>query len=126
MWIGRSQTLQSFYRHLKQAGFSASRDTVRDYVSWAIDSGLFYLVPLYSDSVKEQERNYKKVYAIDWALANKNSSTWDGSLSSAFENLVFIHLHQYFHRVHYCLTRTKRQEVDFIAVGAQGEPLAAI
>jgi hypothetical protein len=124
--IGRSQTLQSFYRNLKQAGFSASRDMVRDYVSWAVDSWLFYLVPLYSNSMKEQERNYKKVYAIDWALANKNSSTWDGSLSRAFENMVFIHLHQSFHRVHYYLTKTKRQEVDFIAVGGNGEPLAAI
>jgi predicted AAA+ superfamily ATPase len=83
-------------------------------------------VPIFSDSLKDQERNYKKVYAIDWALANKNSLIWDGSYSGALENMVFVHLYQRWPRVHYYLTRTKRQEVDFIAVDSKGHPALAV
>lgn len=84
------------------------------------------MVTIFSNSLKEQERNYKKIYAIDWALANKNSLIWNGSYSRSFENLVFIHLYQTWHRVHYYLTRKKRQEVDFIAVDSNGHPVMAV
>ena len=116
----------STFRYLKQAGFNTSRDAVREQVRWAEDSWLLSNVSIYSDSLKEQERNYKKIYAIDWGLANKNSLIWDGAYSRAFENIVFIHLYQRWHRVHYYLTRKKRQEVDFIAVDTGGRPGMAV
>ena len=124
--ISKSHTLMSTFRYLKQAGFNTSRDAVREQVRWAEDSWLLSNVSIYSDSLKEQERNYKKIYAIDWGLANKNSLIWDGAYSRAFENMVFIHLYQKWHRVHYYLTRKKRQEVDFIAVDANGRPGLAV
>lgn len=124
--ISKSHTLMSTFRYLKQAGFNTSRDAVREQVRWAEDSWLLSNVSIYSDSLKEQERNYKKIYAIDWGLANKNSLIWDGAYSRAFENIVFIHLYQRWHRVHYYLTRKKRQEVDFIAVDAGGRPGMAV
>ena len=124
--ISKSYTLMSAFRYLKQAGFNTSRDAVREQVHWAEDSWLLSNVSIYSDSLKEQERNYKKIYAIDWGLANKNSLIWDGAYSRAFENMVFIHLYQRWHRIHYYLTRKKRQEVDFIAVDANGRPGMAV
>ena len=124
--ISKPHTLQSAFQYLKQAGFSTSRDTVRAYIDWAQDSWLLFMVPIYSSSLKEQERNYKKIYAIDWALANKNSLIWDGSYSRALENMVFICLYQGWHRVHYYLTRKKRQEVDFIVVDSDGHPVMAV
>ena len=51
---------------------------------------------------------------------------WDGSYSRAFENMVFIHLYQKWHRIHYYLTKKKRQEVDFIAVDTNGHPAMAV
>lgn len=124
--ISKAHTLQSAFRYLKQSGFNTSRDTVREYINWAEDSWLLFIVPIYSDSIKEQDRNYKKIYAIDWALANKNSIVWDGSYSQALENMVFIHLYRNWHRVHYYLTRKKRKEVDFIAVDSSGHPIMAV
>ena len=124
--ISKSHTLLSAFRYLKQAGFNTSRDTVREYVHLAEDSWLLLMVSIYSDSLKEQERNYKKIYAIDWALANRNSLIWDGFFSRAFENMVFLHLYQRWHRVHYYLTKKKRQEVDFIAVDSNGRPALAV
>ncbi len=103
--ISKAHTLQSAFRYLKQCGFSTSRDAVREYIHWAEDSWLLFMVSLFSGSLKEQERNYKKIYAIDWALAAKNSLIWDGSYSRPLENLVFIELYQKWHRVHYYLTK---------------------
>jgi predicted AAA+ superfamily ATPase len=124
--ISKDHTLQSAFRYLKHSGFSTSRDTVREYIHWAEDSWLLFMVPIYSNSLKEQERNYKKIYSIDWALANKNSLVWDGSYSRALENLVFIHLYRRWYRVHYYLTGKKRQEVDFIAIDKNGYPSIAV
>ena len=124
--ISKAHTLQSAFRYLKQCGFSTSRDAVREYIHWAKDSWLLFKVSLFSSSLKKQERNYKKIYAIDWALAAKNSLIWDNSYSRPLENLVFIHLYQRWHRVHYYLTRKKRQEVDFIAVDTNGYPAMAV
>ncbi len=124
--ISRPYTLQSVFKYLKQSGFNTSKDTVRDYIEWARDSWLLFSIPIYSDSHKDQERNYKKMYAIDWGMAIKNSAIWDGHLSRAFENMVFLHLYRKFHRVNYYLTGNSRKEVDFIAVDNKGKPELAV
>ncbi len=124
--ISKPHTLQSGYSYLKQSGFATSKEAIRNYIEWAKDSWLLFSVSIFSDSVKEQERNYKKMYAIDWALANKNSQVWDGGQSRAFENMVFLHLYRNQHRVHYYLTRRKRQEVDFVVVDSNGIPAMAV
>jgi len=124
--ISKSHTIMSAFRYLKQAGFNTSRDAVRAQVNWAEDSWLLSNISIYADSLKEQERNYKKIYAIDWGLASKNSLIWDGAYSRAFENMIFIHLYQKWHRIHYYLTKKKRQEVDFIAVDDHGRPGMAV
>jgi uncharacterized protein len=124
--IARPVTMQSGYRFLQEAGFATSRDAVRDYVSFAEDSWLLFVVPTFSHSIKEQERNYKKIYSIDWALANKNSSVWDGSLSQAFENLIYLHLRRTWNRVNYYLTKKGRQEVDFLVADSSGKPVIAM
>ena len=124
--IAKPHTLQSAYAYLKQAGHATSRDSVRDYLHWAEDAWLMCTVPIYSHSQKEQERNYKKIYCIDWALAVRNSSVWDGSFARALENLVYLHLRRSYDRLYYYLTRSKRQEVDFIAVDKQGKPALAV
>ncbi len=124
--ISKPYTLQSAYRYLKQAGYATSKDAIRNYIEWTKDSWLLFSIPIFSDSLKEQERNYKKIYAIDWALANKNSQIWDGGQSRALENMIFLHLRRNWHRVHYYLTGKKRQEVDFVVVDNSGKPTMAV
>ncbi len=124
--IGKPHTLQSAFRFIKQAGFSASKDSIRQYINYAKDSWLLFAIPVFSDSLKRQERNYKKVYAIDWGLAARNSSIWNGAYSRTLENMVFIHLNKNWRIVNYYLTRTKRQEVDFIGIDENGHPEIAI
>jgi len=124
--IGRPCTTQSAYDFLKSAGFATSRNSVFDYLAWAEDAWLLFWVPIHAHSRREQERNHHKVYCLDWALAIRNSQVWDGSFSHAFENLIFLHLHRHFPRVRYYLTRSQRQEVDFLVSDQRGKPVLAV
>jgi hypothetical protein len=119
--IANPFTVKSVAAVVKESGYAVGRETVTDYFQWAEDAWLLFSVPIYSTSSKEAERNYKKLYCIDWALAGQNSASWDGAFSRSLENAVFVHLKRRFNRVHYCLTREKRQEVDFIAVDELGK-----
>jgi hypothetical protein len=119
--ISRPYTVKSVTAFVKDAGHAVGRETVTDYLRWAEDAWLLFSVPVYSSSSKEQERNYKKLYCVDWGLAQCNSAVWDGTYSRALENAVFMHLKRTYSRVQYCLTREKRQEVDFIAVDDRGK-----
>jgi hypothetical protein len=120
-YISKPFTSNSAYEALKNAGFSTSKDSVHDYLEWAEDSFFCYRISVFSESIKEQSRNYSKIYCIDWALANINSWVWDGTLSRSLENLVYIHLKRQGYTVHYYLTREKRQEIDFIVTNQNGK-----
>ncbi|MCF7838391.1 MAG: ATP-binding protein [Candidatus Marinimicrobia bacterium] len=124
--IGRPYTLKSAYEFLKQSGYATSRDAVRDYVAWAEDAWLFFTLPIHSQSSKEQERNYRKLYCIDWSLAIHNSLVWDGSYSRALENMVYLRLRRKYPRVRYYLTRSKRQELDFLVSDDHGKSVMAV
>jgi len=122
--IGKPYTQVSLIRYLSQIGFKASKETLRDYINWIEDCWLMFPMPILSDSIKKQERNYRKIYAIDWALANYNSPIWDGFLSRAFENVIYLHLRKRWSSVRYYQTRDKG-EVDFI-VSDRGKPQMAV
>ena len=124
--ISKPHTLKSSYEYLKMCGFKTSRDSVRDYINYAEDSFMLYSVPIFSDSLKEMENNYKKIYCIDWALAMRNSSVWDGYYSRAFENMVYIELCRRGKKANYYLTKSKREEIDFVVSGDTGEIEALI
>lgn len=51
---------------------------------------------------------------------------WEGSFSQALENMVFLELLRRFPRVRYYLTRSKRQDVDFVTSDERGRPLVAV
>ncbi len=120
--MAKPYTIDSAYQHIKESGYPTSKDALKDYINWAEDSWLFFSAALFSDSLKEIERNYKKAYCIDWALANQNSPVWDGKYSRALENMVFIHLKQNFPKVRYYLTKSKREEIDFIVCDQFSKP----
>lgn len=119
--ISKPHTLKSSYEYLKSCAYKTSRDSVRDYIHYAEDSFMLFSVPIFSDSLKEMENNYKKIYCVDWALALRNSSVWDGYFSRAFENMVYIELLRRGKRANYYLTKSKREEIDFVVSGDNGK-----
>jgi len=119
-------TIKSAQKCLTGAGLNTGREAISHYIRYAEDAWLFQTVPLYTDSIKQVARNYRKIYAIDWAFANYNSPTWDGSHSRALENLVFSELSRRYPRVCYALTLSTRQEVDFVVDDLHGKPRLAV
>lgn len=115
--ISKSYTIEKAYKQLKINNYSTSKDSIKDYIRMGQDSFFLFSVPVLSDSKKTIYRNYKKFYSIDWALANRNSSTWNGDYSFALENLVYLHLKRKYYRVKYYLTKTGHLEVDFACIG---------
>jgi predicted AAA+ superfamily ATPase len=124
--MARPYTLQAAYKFLVSSEYKTSRDNLRNYVHWAEDAWLLFTVPVMSSSRKEQERNYKKVYCIDWALSMRNSTVWDGSYSRALENMIYLHLRRNFPRVFFYITKTGRKEIDFIPLDSSGKPHSCI
>ena len=124
-YMAKPFTVKSAHAYLSQAGHKTGREAIASYIGYAEDAWLLQTVPLHTDSPGQALRNYRKAYAVDWALATCNSATWDGSLSRAFENMIFAELTRRFSRVRYALTRDTRQEVDFLADDAQGHPVLA-
>jgi uncharacterized protein len=101
---------------------TTSKDAIKEFIRHAADAWFLFNIKIFSNSPKQQELNYKKSYAIDWALANFNSPVWDGYYSRAFENIVYIHLKQFYSSINYYLTKTGREEVDFIVSNKQKNP----
>ena len=119
--ISKPFTQSSAYEALKSTGMPTSKDSVADYIEWARDSFLCYTIPLLSGSIKEQTRNYQKLYAIDWALSSANNWVWDGRHSRSLENMVFLQLLRSGKKINYYLTREKRQEIDFVVSNNNGK-----
>jgi uncharacterized protein len=119
--ISKPFTHNSAFEAVKSTGMPTSKDSVAEYIQWACDAFLCYTIPIFSSSMKEQNRNYSKLYAVDWALSSVNNWVWDGMHSRSLENIVFIQLLRKGKKVNYYLTREKRQEIDFVVSNANGE-----
>jgi predicted AAA+ superfamily ATPase len=76
---------------------------------------MLYSIPIYSRSEKIRNRNYRKVYAIDWALADAIAPAEGVDITRKFENMIFIELLRRGYHVSYYLTEQK-YEIDFIAI----------
>jgi hypothetical protein len=109
-------TVRKLVTNMGNAGLSFSPLTLYRYLHYLEDAFILYTVPVYSKSEKIRNRNYRKVYAVDWALADAVAPAENLDITRKFENMVFIELLRRGYRVFYYLTQ-ENYEIDFIAVG---------
>ncbi len=69
-----------------------SSNTVASYISYFEDAYLFFTVPRFSYSLKQQAKNPKKIYCIDTGLIAHLSMSFSKDQGRLLENLVYIHL----------------------------------
>lgn len=69
-----------------------SPDTVKEYLSYAEQSYLIYLVMKYDPSVRKQLANPQKIYCVDTGLVNSVSFKFSENRGRLLENLIFITL----------------------------------
>ncbi len=108
-------TLISFnklYNEFKSQGFKLSKDTIFNYVSHLEDAYTLFSVPIYRNSIKEEQRNPKKIYAIDNGFKKIYDYAIGEDKSKLYENIVFLHLRNQTKEIYYF---KEKQEVDFYA-----------
>lgn len=108
-------TLVSFtklYNEFKSQGFKIGKDTIFNYLSHLEDAYAVFTLPIYRNSVKEEQRNPKKVYAIDNGFKKIYDYAMGEDKSKLYENIVFLHLRRQTKDLYYF---KQNQEVDFYA-----------
>ena len=108
-------TLISFNKlcnDFKSQGYKLSKDTLFQYISHLEDAYALFTVPIYRNSIKEEQRNPKKVYAIDNGFKKIYDYAIDKDISKLYENLVFLPLRAKTKNIYYF---KQNQEVDFYA-----------
>ncbi|MCB1213831.1 MAG: ATP-binding protein [Chlamydiia bacterium] len=107
-------TVNKFYNDAKSLGYAIGKDTAYQYLNHLKDAFLIFSVPLFSESVRKIQQNYKKIYVIDNGLAQAHRLGISLKRGCLLENQVYLDLRRQNKRVHYYRTRDG-YEVDFIA-----------
>lgn len=108
--ISSSFSISSYYRSLKLET-RVSKGTVLEYLSHLVDINLIYLVPIFSYSLRVQQRNPSKVYCIDTGIRNAVALRFSEDEGKLAENLALIEVKRRGLDVYYW---KNKREVDFI------------
>ncbi|MBN2768388.1 MAG: ATP-binding protein [Campylobacterales bacterium] len=100
------------YNDFKSQGFKISKDTIFNYLSHLEDAYAIFTLPIYRNSIKEEQRNPKKIYAIDNGFKKIYDYAIDKDMSKLYENIVYLHLRRQTKDLYYF---KQSHEVDFYA-----------
>lgn len=120
------------YMHKKERNALASMghpipaNTVADWFNWARESYVIGVNMINSPSVKKQEQNYRKLYAVDWALANAMSAFRESRMAQVLESIIYWELQRRGLQTSYELVGSGKYEVDFVAGPPHGLPEMAV
>ncbi len=121
--MATAASMTKLYNDFKSQGFKLGKDTLFEYFSYLGDAFAVFSVPIFRNSVREEQRNPKKIYAVD----NGFKSIFDVSLSPdygrLYENAAFLHLRRKSREVYYFL---QNQEVYFYCKADSGPLIANI
>lgn len=120
--LGAPATLFSinrFHNDLKSQGIAVGKNTLHEYLEYLVDACLVETVPIYSRSVRRQQSNPRKVYAIDTGLAQAFRHDAHIDKGRLLENMVFLWLRRQGLTITYLRTNAG-YEVDFHAVAGDG------
>lgn len=101
------------YNEFRSQGFKISKDTLIDYFSYLSDAFAAFSVPIYRRSIREEQRNPKKVYIIDNGYKRLYDAFAGQDIGKLYENLVFLHLRRKTPELFYF---KQKYEVDFYAM----------
>lgn len=87
--------------------------TVKKYLSYLIDSYLFYSISQYSHSVKQMIYNPDKFYVADTGIYHEVATVTHENTGRVLENLVFLELQRRDYQVYFF--QGENSECDFIA-----------
>ena len=107
--MGTLISVNKLYNDYKSQGYKVGKDTLQDYLSYLQEAYTLFTTPIYRNSVREEQRNPKKLYAIDNGFKKLFSISLSNDYSKLYENLAFLHLRRESSEVYYF---KEKQEVD--------------
>ncbi len=107
--MGTLISVNKLYNEYKSQGYKVGKDTLQDYLSYLQEAYTLFTAPIHRNSVKEEQRNPKKLYAIDNGFKKLFSISMSDDYSKLYENLAFLHLRRTTNEVYYF---KQTQEVD--------------
>ncbi|NCC51068.1 MAG: ATP-binding protein, partial [Spartobacteria bacterium] len=112
-------TVNKIIVNLRRDGVRFSAETLYKYMQYLQEAYMLFSVEFFSKSEKVRSQNYRKIYAVDWALADAIVSAEGLDPTRQFENLIYLELRRRLYDISYYRTR-QGYEVDFVAVRKRG------
>lgn len=116
-------SITKLYNEFKSQGYKVGKDTLFDYFSMLNDAYALFSAPIFRNSIKEEQRNPKKIYAVDNGFKMIFDASVSKDYSKLYENTVFLSLRRQTREVYYF---KQQQEVDFYAVINQRKHLVNV
>jgi len=110
--IGTLVSFTKLYNDYKSMGYRVSKETLLEYVGYLEEAYAIFSVPIFRNSVKEEQRHPKKIYAIDNGFKSLFDAFLSQDYSKLYENLAFLHLRRQTSQIYYF---KGKQEVDLYA-----------
>jgi len=111
--ISCPMTIRGIMNGMTEAGLRFSGETLYKYLRYLEEAFMIYTVPIFAKSEKIRNRNYRKVYAIDWSLADAVAYGEGIGISRKLENLVYLELRRRGYEISYYRIGDE-YEIDFI------------
>jgi len=110
-------SVNKFVNDSKSQGYRFSKDSIHNYISYLQDGYCFSFVPIYSDSLRKRQVNYKKIYAIDHGLVIATVGKRSYNTGRLLETMVHNHLRTRYSRDQIFYYKTDSGfEIDFVTI----------
>ena len=116
--ISNFVSINKLFNDFKSQGLQLSKNSLYDFLTYLEDSYIFYNTSVYSLSLREQQRNPKKIYAVDIGL--KLLMDFQVDKGRILENIIFLELRRKYSEIFYL---KGSQEVDFFVKSAESKQL---
>jgi len=106
-------SLNRLYNDFRSQGHRIGKETLFDYFSHLEDVYTIFSVPVLRGSIREEQRNPKKIYSVDTGFKYLFEVSASPDMGHIYENLVFLRLRRLTREIFYF---KQKQEVDFYTV----------
>ncbi len=97
--ISNPISINKSYNDFKSQGLSVSKDTLFQYLDHIADAFIVYPVNIFTDNMKEKNRNPLKIYSLDVGL--NMLFTNNINIGRIYENIVYMELRRYNENIFY-------------------------
>jgi len=123
---GGKYTHKKTFNTLRSYGHKFTEEYIPHWFDLAKRCYFINRAEIYSSSIKKIQQNYRKIYCIDWALANAVSFPTEQRVPATLETIVYWELKRRGKRVSYQLCSRDKYEIDFLVYDYYQKPEMAI